>query len=73
MEILDHGGRREMTDRRQVSQPLDFPERRSAEDRRGDTDRRSGQDRRSIKGFRAVVGIDRRKRFRKKSPISLNS
>ncbi|MFC1828227.1 hypothetical protein ACFL0O_01280 [Thermodesulfobacteriota bacterium] len=69
MEIIDYGGRREGIDRRQDSQPLDFPERRSDEDRRIGTDRRSGQDRRSIKGFRAIVGIDRRKRFNKRRPL----
>ncbi len=65
MEYLDYGGRRLGNDRRQLSLPIEFPERRLAEDRRRGADRRSGLDRRSPKGFRALVGLDRRKRSKK--------
>jgi hypothetical protein len=65
MESLNCGGRRSGNDRRQLSLPIEFPERRLAEDRRSGVDRRSGLDRRSPKGFRALVGLDRRERPKK--------
>jgi len=66
MGRVDCGGRRSGDDRRQLARPIKFTERRSVEDRRRGDDRRSGLDRRSSKGFRAMVGLDRRRRFRKK-------
>ncbi len=66
MGRVDCGGRRSGDDRRQLDRPIEFPERRSAEDRRRGDDRRNGLDRRSSKGFRALVGRDRRWCFRKK-------
>jgi hypothetical protein len=66
MGRVDCGGRRSGDDRRQLALPFEFPERRLSEDRRGGDDRRSGSDRRSRKGFRALVGLDRRRWFGKK-------
>jgi len=60
MQIDDHGGRRFVTDRRQILSPINFSDRRSDRDRRSEDDRRSGSDRRSEKGFRSIIGMDRR-------------
>jgi hypothetical protein len=61
MKIADNGGRRLATERRQLSDQINFPDRRSGRERRGRVDRRIVLDRRSQKGFRAIVGSDRRR------------
>ena len=64
MKLNDNGGRREISDRRLSSEPVDFPDRRSHKDRRSCPDRRSGVDRRSASGFRVIAGMDRRVLYR---------
>ena len=64
METADKGGRRLSTDRRQILSEIDFDDRRSGGERRSGTDQRSGLDRRTRKGFRAMIGMDRRKCFK---------
>ena len=44
VEVPDNGGRRTGMDRRRVSTPGFYPDRRSGQDRRADQDRRSGVD-----------------------------
>jgi len=61
MELIDNGGRRLATERRQLSVQINFPDQRSGKERRGGVGRRIVLDRRSKKGFRAIVGADRRK------------
>jgi len=61
MKIADNGGRRLATERRQLSDQIHFPDRRSVRERRDRVDRRIVLDRRSKKGFRAIVGSDRRR------------
>ena len=65
MKIVDKGGRRSGTDRRQLLSPITFPERRTDDDRRGEVDRRNGFERRSEKGVRVIIGNDRRRFFKK--------
>ena len=65
MQITDNGGRRSGSDRRQLSNPIHFSDRRLLCDRRKELDRRSGLDRRSEKGFRKLIGMDRRRWFSK--------
>jgi len=61
MEIVDSGGRRFATERRQLSVQINFPDQRASKERRDGVDRRIVLDRRSKKGFRPIVGSDRRK------------
>jgi len=69
METIECRGRRLGVDRRRLSLPTEFSERRSPEDRRGGVERRSCLERRSSKGFRSLVGLDRRKCFSKKKLV----
>ena len=64
MEILDTGGRRSGIERRQSIFPINFLDHRNGDDRRNGIDRRSGLERRDPKGFRRLLGMDRRKRWR---------
>ncbi len=64
MEINNHGDRRSELDRRQLSLPIHFSDKRFGNDRRSGSDQRSGLDRRSPQGFRSIVGMDRRRSFR---------
>jgi hypothetical protein len=64
MKIVDKGGRRSGTDRRQLLSPITFPERRTDVDCKGEVDRRSGFERRSEKEVRVIIGMDRRKFFK---------
>jgi len=64
MTTTDNGGRRLCGERRHGVLCLFSTDRRSGHDRRSGFDRRSGRDRRSPLGFRAIIGLDRRQRFR---------
>jgi len=65
MRIIDQGGRRSGTERRQILVQINFPDRRLSKERRSGVDRRSSLDRRSKKRFRSIVGMDRRKMLKK--------
>jgi len=66
MQIVDNGGRRSESDRRQNTLPIGFPDprsdfdRRCMRDRRNGKDRRTGLDRRNPNGMRAKAKVDRR-------------
>jgi len=57
---MDKNGRRQRSDRRQDNLDI-LLDRRQGLERRSQKDRRSGTERRSPAGFRAIVGLDRRK------------
>jgi hypothetical protein len=57
---MDKNGRRQRNDRRQDHLDIVL-DRRQGLERRSQKDRRIGTERRSPAGFRAIVGLDRRK------------